>query len=92
MEQKTEANEVDLIQVIDGEDGFVQILGVLPNENGSEIEVSAIDFDEGESFFIDVDDNLHDIEDGQEMIDVNDGVSLDNSFESDDIADATDVI
>ena len=93
MEQTPEANELDLIQVIDGENDFVQILGVLPNEDGSEIEVSAVEFEEGDSFFIDVDDNLSfDIKDGQEMIDTHEDVSSDNSFESDDIADATDVI
>lgn len=93
MEQTTESNELDLIQVIDGEDDFVQILGVLPNEDGSEIEVSAVEYDEGDSFFIDVDDNLSiDIEDGKEMIDVHENVSSDNSFESDDTAGAAEVI
>lgn len=93
MEHNPEANELDLIKVLDGEDDFVQILGVTPNEEGGEIEVTAVEFDEGESFFIDVDDeSFIDAEDGQEMMDVPEVVSSEDSFDSDDIADSADVI
>lgn len=88
MEQNPGTNELDLIQVITGEDDFVQILGVTPNEDGGEIEVTAIEFDEGESFFIDVDDDpLVGFEDNQEMMDTHEDYSSEDSFESEDIAD-----
>lgn len=93
MEQNPEANELDLVQVIDDKDDFVQILGVTPDEDSGDIEVSSVEFDEGESFFIDVDDeSFIDAEDGQEMMDIPEVVSSEDSFDSDDIADSADVI
>ena len=93
MEQSPEANELDLIQVIDGEDDFVQILGVTPDEDGGEIEVTAVEFDEGESFFIDVDDDpLLDMQDHQELIDINEDLSSDDSIDAGDNSEAADMI
>lgn len=93
MEQNPEANEQDLIQVIDGEDDFVQILGVTPDEDSGEIEVTAVEFDEGESFFIDVDDSpLFDMENHQELVDINEDLSSDDSIDAGDNSEAADMI
>ena len=93
MEQNPEANELDLIQVLDGEDDFVQILGVTPDEDGGEIEVTAVEFDEGESYFIDVDDDpLLDMQDHQDLIDINEDLSSDDSIDAGDNSEAADMI
>lgn len=48
-------NEPEFIEVLDTEDDLVQVLGVTPPEGESEIEVSSIEIDDGESFLIDID-------------------------------------
>ena len=48
-------NELEFIDVLDIEDDLVQVLGVTPPEDGSEIEVASVEFDDGESFLIDID-------------------------------------
>lgn len=61
-------NEPEFIEVLDTED-LVQVLGVTPPEDGSEIEVASIEFDDGESFLIDIDEvSPFDDTNGQEDI------------------------
>lgn len=93
MEHNPTANELDLIQVIDNADDFVQILGVSPNEDEEEIEVASVELDGGESFFIDVDDEpLLGADDHQEVIDIHENASLEDSFDADVLADVADIV
>ena len=48
-------NEPEFIEVLETDDDLVQVLGVTPPEDGSEIEVTSVEFDDGESFLIDID-------------------------------------
>ena len=82
MEQNPTTNELDLIQVIDETDDLVQILGETPDEDNEEIEVTSVEFDGGESFFIDVDDEPFLSEEDY----------IENTFDSIDSADGADVI
>lgn len=57
MEQNPiELNESDLIRVLDNDESLVQILGVTPGTDDSELEVMSVELDEGASFLIDIDD------------------------------------
>ena len=62
-------NEPEFIEVLDTEDDLVQVLGVTPPEDGSEIEVASVEFDDGESFLIDIDEvSPFDDANGQEYL------------------------
>lgn len=93
MEQNPIANELDLFPGIDDANDFVQILGVTPSEDDEEIEVTSIEFDGGESFFIDVDEEpLLSEEDHQEMISINEEDSIEDTFDSNDYADGANAL
>ena len=49
-------SESEFIDVLGNEDDFVQILGVTPPD-GSEIEVTSVELDDGESFLIEIDED-----------------------------------
>lgn len=50
-------SESEFIDVLGNEDDFVQVLGVTPPD-GSEIEVTSVELDDGESFLIDIDEDI----------------------------------
>ena len=49
-------SESEFIDVLGNEDDLVQILGVTPFD-GSEIEVTSVELDDGESFLIEIDED-----------------------------------
>lgn len=49
-------SEPEFIDVLGNEDDLVQILGVTPSD-GSEIEVTSVELDDGESFLIEIDED-----------------------------------
>lgn len=68
--------EADLIEVVnDSElDDLVQVLGVVPSDDDDEIMVQSVEIDDGDSVFIDVDEDLNYQEmDTGEIIDTDDG-------------------
>ena len=73
--------EADLIEVVDDSelDDFVQVLGVIPSDDDDEIVVQRVELDDGESVFIDVDEDLNCQElDTSEIIDTDDGQTYDS--------------
>lgn len=93
MEQNPDTNELDIIHVVEDTDDLVQILGVTPDEDAGEVEVTSVEFDNGDSFFINIDEDMSEGDDGfYETIDSNDNVLSDDSFGIEDSADAADVI
>lgn len=80
-------NELQYIEVIDTEDDFVQVLGISQPADGSEIEVTSVEFDDGESFLIDIDEGpLLDDSNGQEDMFVhNEGGLIDTDISNSDL-------
>lgn len=86
-------NEPEFIEVLGNEDDFVQILGVTPPQDGSEIEVTSVEIDDGESFFIDIEDiSSFDNTDEQNVIDLNEGNAIDAPADDGITSDHSDMI
>ena len=82
-----EVNDLELIEVLNTEDDLVQVLGVTPPEGESEIEVSSIEIDDGESFLIDIDEvsPLDDINGQEDLFEPNDVGLIDTDSSDSDL-------
>lgn len=80
-------NEPEFIEVLDTEDDLVQVLGVTPPEGESEIEVSSIEIDDGESFLIDIDEvsPFDDINGQEDLFEPNDVGLIDTDSSDSDL-------
>lgn len=73
--------EADLIEVVNESemDDLVQVLGVDPSDNSDEIMVQSVEIDDGESVFIDVDEEFGSDSESDGLLDTDNGHSEDMS-------------
>ena len=88
----TVINESEFVEVLDSEDGLVQILGATPPPEGSEIEISSVEYEDGDAFFIDIDGAApYDDAEGLDIPDMNIEETTDNAYDVGDDIDQGDI-